>query len=117
MDVKTAFLIGALKEEIYIKIPEGLIHSQNTVCKFKKAIYGLKQAARCWFQVFEDGDSGVDRYIYIIDKGDMSENIYILLYVDDVVIATKNINTMTNLKSYLMEKFKMTDFKDTLLGL
>jgi len=82
--------------------------------------FGLKQAARCWFQVFDNVlkeigfvNSGVDRCIYIIDKGDMSENIYILLYVDDV--ETKNINTMTNLKQKCIlyePKFKISDLND-----
>ena len=50
MDVKTAFLQGDLDEEIYMKQPDGYIDKDkpNHVCKLKKSIYGLKQAARCW---------------------------------------------------------------------
>ena len=53
MDVKTVFLNGTLKEEIYMKVPEGIKNEDNKVCKLNKALYGLKQAARCWFEEFE----------------------------------------------------------------
>ncbi|CAK9834334.1 Copia protein, partial [Anthophora retusa] len=119
MDVKTAFLNGTLKEEIYMKVPEGVTSKSNQVCKLNKAIYGLKQAARCWFEVFEKSliekgfrSSSVDRCIYILDRGNISENIYVVLYVDDLVIATGNKETMINFKSYIMNKFKMTDLKE-----
>ena len=49
MDVKTAFLNGNLKEEIFMKLPDGIDNDKNLVCKLNKAIYGLKQSARCWF--------------------------------------------------------------------
>ena len=46
MDVKTAFLHGSIKEEVYVEQPEGFeIHDQEShVCRLKKALYGLKQA-------------------------------------------------------------------------
>jgi hypothetical protein len=46
MDVKTTFLNGAIKEEVYIEQPQGFeVHSKDThVCRLKKALYGLKQA-------------------------------------------------------------------------
>lgn len=46
MDVKTAFLNGVLQEELYIKVPEGLLANNNQVCKLEKAIYGQKQAPK-----------------------------------------------------------------------
>ena len=54
MDVKSAFLNGILKEEIYMKVPEGIKCKDNEVCKLNKAIYGLKQSAKCWFEIFEE---------------------------------------------------------------
>jgi len=116
MDVKTAFLNGTLKEEIYMKVPEGIICNIGNVCKLNKAIYGLKQAARCWFEVFEQAlkqcgfkNSPVDPCIYVKDQDDINKNIYVLLYVDDLVIATSNSETMNNFKQYLMTRFRMTD--------
>ena len=116
MDVKTAFLNGILKEEIYMKVPEGVKSEPNQVCKLQKALYGLKQAARCWFELFEKAlkdkgfqNSSVDRCIYILNRGNISKNIYVVLYVDDLVIATANIETMSSFKSYLANKFCMVD--------
>lgn len=124
MDVKTAFLNGILKEEIYMKVPEGITGKENHVCKLNKAIYGLKQAARCWYELFdrtlkEQGfkSSSVDPCIYVLDKGSVLRNIYIVLYVDDLVIATANAETMNNLKHYLMNRFKMIDLKEIRLFL
>lgn len=52
-DVKTAFLHGTLKEEIFIKIPKGYaVHGYNKVLKLLKSIYGLKQSPRCWLETF-----------------------------------------------------------------
>ncbi|GJR54958.1 retrovirus-related pol polyprotein from transposon TNT 1-94 [Tanacetum coccineum] len=53
MDIKTAFLNGELKEEVYISQPEGFVDQDNPshVYKFKKAFYGLKQAPRAWYDI------------------------------------------------------------------
>nr|GEZ53216.1 retrovirus-related Pol polyprotein from transposon TNT 1-94 [Tanacetum cinerariifolium] len=50
MDVKTAFLNGNLREEVYVSQPDGLVDADNPhhVYKLKKALYGLKQAPRAW---------------------------------------------------------------------
>ncbi|GKA98955.1 retrovirus-related pol polyprotein from transposon TNT 1-94 [Tanacetum coccineum] len=51
MDVKTAFLNGELKEEVYVYQPKGFVDEDNTshVYKLKKALYSLKQAPRAWY--------------------------------------------------------------------
>ncbi|GKC18713.1 retrovirus-related pol polyprotein from transposon TNT 1-94 [Tanacetum coccineum] len=51
MDVKSAFLIGKLKEEVYVKQPLGFESSEfpNYVCKLDKSLYGLKEAPRAWY--------------------------------------------------------------------
>ena len=52
MDVKTAFLHGAIKEEVYVEQPLGFeVQDWDThVCRLKKALYGLKQAPRAWYE-------------------------------------------------------------------
>ncbi|KPI92981.1 Copia protein [Papilio xuthus] len=125
MDVKTAFLNGKLQEEIYMKIPEGVTcNNSNFVCKLNKALYGLKQAARCWFETFEQSlkregfqNSSVDRCLYVLNNGDVNKNIYVVLYVDDLVISCSENERMQNFKRYLMSKFKMTDLNDIKLFL
>ena len=56
MDVKTAFLNGHIKEELYMVQPEGFIDPQdaNKVCKLQRSIYGLKQASRSWNLRFDE---------------------------------------------------------------
>nr|GEY74469.1 retrovirus-related Pol polyprotein from transposon TNT 1-94 [Tanacetum cinerariifolium] len=53
MDVKTAFLNGNLREEIYVSQPDGFVDQDNPnhVYKLKKALYGLKQASRGWYDM------------------------------------------------------------------
>ena len=50
MDVATAFLNGELKEEVYMKQPEGFVTKgqEHLVCRLRRNIYGLKQSSRCW---------------------------------------------------------------------
>lgn len=53
-DVKTAFINGDLREEIYMQIPDGLeVQDKDMVCKLRKSLYGLKQSARCWNEKFD----------------------------------------------------------------
>ena len=52
MDVKTAFLHGVIKEEVYVEQPLGFeVQNRDTqVCRLKKALYGLKQAPTAWYE-------------------------------------------------------------------
>ena len=115
MDVKTAFLNGELKEDIYMKQPEGFIEKDKDilVCKFRKSIYGLKQSARCWNtelnkQIKKMGfnQSSSDRCIYVRDLGE----VFILaIYVDDIIIAGENTGNIDDVKKRISEKFDVKD--------
>jgi hypothetical protein len=56
MDVKSAFLNGPIKEEVYVEQPPGFEDSEypNYVYKLSKALYGLKQAPRAWYECLRD---------------------------------------------------------------
>ena len=74
MDVKSAFLNGLLKEEVYIEQPNGVQISEDEtqVCKLKKALYGLKQAPRAWY-------SKLDAYLRRLNfrRGTVDNNLYV----------------------------------------
>jgi len=116
LDVKSAFLHSSLNEEIYMEVPEGIQCEGDKVCKLKKTIYGLKQAPRYWNNHLDNYLKGLgftnsksDYCIYIKNNGSFEENIYILLYVDDLLIACKNPYTLKNLKENLSKIFTLTE--------
>ena len=64
MDVKTAFLNGFIREELYMMQPEGFVDPKgaNKVCKLQRSTYGLVQASRSWNMRF---DSVIREYSFI----------------------------------------------------
>lgn len=124
MDVKTAFLNGILKEDIYMEVPNGIVSKPNQICKLNKALYGLKQASRCWYERFDHviknigfESSKVDPCLYILNKNNIDENVYIILHVDDLLLITKCIKNMQYYKNCLMKSFEMTDLQEIKLFL
>jgi len=116
MDVKTAFLNGDLEEEIYMDQPEGFVSTgkENMVCKLKKSIYGLKQASRQWYIKFNDTitsygfvENTIDRCIYMKVNGSMF--VILVLYVDDILLATNNVAMLHDEKKFLSNNFEMKD--------
>ena len=116
MDVETAFLNGNLEEEIYMDQPEGFIKpgTENLVCKLKKSLYGLKQASRAWNSVIdkflkEIGASKCagDHCIYALEHG--ASRMIIILYVDDLILATNSQELLSSTKQALSNKFSMKD--------
>ncbi|GJV18735.1 retrovirus-related pol polyprotein from transposon TNT 1-94 [Tanacetum coccineum] len=94
MDVKTAFLNGNLREEVYVSQPDGFVDPDNPnhVYKLKKALYGLKQAPRAWydmlssFLISQDFSKGlVDPTMFIRKEG--KELLLVQVYVDDIIFA------------------------------
>lgn len=118
-DVKTAFLYGDVKEDIYMKPPEGLDVPPNLVCKLNRSLYGLKQAPRCWNQKFDNLlkkfgfiNSYADRCVYL---GNVNNNkIYLLLYVDDGLLMSSSKESLQKVICELKDNFeiKQTDPKN-----
>nr|AAR87163.1 putative polyprotein [Oryza sativa Japonica Group]AAU89150.1 integrase core domain containing protein [Oryza sativa Japonica Group]ABF98081.1 retrotransposon protein, putative, Ty1-copia subclass [Oryza sativa Japonica Group] len=116
LDVKTTFLHGELEEEIYMDQPEGFIvpGKEDYVCKLKRSLYGLKQSPRQWYKRFDSfmlshgfKRSEFDSCVYI--KFVNGSPIYLLLYVDDMLIAAKSKEQITTLKKQLSSEFDMKD--------
>lgn len=114
LDVKNAFLHGELHEEIYMKIPSGFENKVDKVCKLKKALYSLKQAPRAWNETFDKFarelgfvNSTADRCLYIAHKG--KSKIFLLLYVDDIILAGTDESQVISIKIALEKKFRMKD--------
>ncbi|KAG8482658.1 hypothetical protein CXB51_023976 [Gossypium anomalum] len=117
LDVKTAFLHGELEEDIYMQQPEGFTVSEKEdyVCLLKKSLYGLKQSPRQWYKRFDSfmtshdfKRSSFDSCVYFKKNNDGSF-VYLLLYVDDMLIATKDKGEIRKVKAQLSEEFEMKD--------
>nr|GEZ56021.1 hypothetical protein [Tanacetum cinerariifolium] len=84
MDVKTAFLHGTLKEEVYVCQPEGFIDADHPshVYKLKKALYGLKQAPKAWYD--ELSMFLLHNHFF---KGTIDPTLFIRHFVDDILVV------------------------------
>ncbi|KAG8496699.1 hypothetical protein CXB51_007954 [Gossypium anomalum] len=117
LDVKTAFLHGELEGDIYMQQPEGFTVSkkEDYVCLLKKSLYGLKQSPRQWYKRFDSfmtshdfKRSSFDSCVYFKKNNDGSF-VYLLLYVDDMLIAAKDKGEIRKVKAQLSEEFEMKD--------
>nr|GEV73636.1 retrovirus-related Pol polyprotein from transposon TNT 1-94 [Tanacetum cinerariifolium] len=115
MDVKTTFLNGKLKEEVYVSQLEGFVDPDHPthVYRLKKALYGLKQASRAWYDTlsrflldnkFSKGVVDPTLFTWKIGK-------YILLvqiYVDDIIFASTDPNACDIFSNEISSKFQMS---------
>lgn len=114
LDAKTAFLNGTLDETIYMKQPPGfLVEDQETqVCLLQKSIYGLKQSARVWNQTVHETlvNAGLTRSANdgcLYTKTDERGTIYMILYVDDVLMASNSDEMLQFYEDKLREQYKI----------
>ncbi|GJT44281.1 retrotransposon protein, putative, ty1-copia subclass [Tanacetum coccineum] len=114
LNVKTSFLHGNLEEVIYMRQPPGY-EQGNKVCLLKKLLYGLKQSPRQWYRRFDEymlsngfKRSSYDSCLYYRSYAPC-ECIYLLLYVDDMLIACKSKAEIGSTKSLLKKEFYMKE--------
>ena len=120
MDVKTAFLNGRLLEDVYMTQPEGFVDPKNPnkVCKLQRSIYGLKQASRSWNLRF---DELVKEFGFIKNEDEPcvykkisgSIVLFLILYVDDILLIGNDIPALKTVKSWLGKCFSMKDMGET----
>jgi hypothetical protein len=114
IDIKTAFLHGDLEETIYMQQPPGYEEGgYGTACKLNKSLYGLKQAPRAWYIKLQQEletlgfvPSPADPSLFTLTN--KTDNIYLLVYVDDILIAGK-ASTVGYVKQELLKRFEGRD--------
>ncbi|GMG18240.1 unnamed protein product [Phytophthora fragariaefolia] len=112
-DVPTAYVKTGLTEVLYIRQPRGFEEGSRTkVWRLKKALYGLKQAGREWNVALNKFLVGYgliptreDACVYIHP----TNNLIVLVYVDDILIGYKSDTSMMNLMQALQTKYGMKD--------
>lgn len=112
MDVKTAFLYGAIEEELYMEQPTGMTDGSPRVCRLKRALYGLKQSPRVWYETLTKflrslgfTPINADFSVFI----NYETKIIIAIYVDDLLIVGANRNAIKAIKAKLNKRFEMKD--------
>lgn len=125
LDINNAFLYGDLKEDIYMSLPpgykvdwqtvEGATSDSTLVCKLKKSLYGLKQASRQWYLKFSEVLKGFGLQQSASDHSFFFKNDHtgaffgIVVYVDDILVATTDPQMTENFKIFLSQYFKFKD--------
>nr|GEZ04353.1 retrovirus-related Pol polyprotein from transposon TNT 1-94 [Tanacetum cinerariifolium] len=115
IDVKTTFLNGILKEEVYVGQPPCFVSKQYPyhVYALDKALYGLKQAPRAWYDVllqflidssFQKGS--IDTTLFIKKKG--KHIMLIQIYVDDIIFGSTNLKYCTKFSDLMVKHFEMS---------
>lgn len=115
MDVYNAFLHGKITEDVCMLLPESYNLQENSICKLKKSLYGLKGSPRIWNNKFHEvmTEQGFVRsqndyclYVRVTKLG----KILILLYVDDMLLAGTDKLGVLKIKQVLSRHFKMKVF-------
>jgi hypothetical protein len=116
MDIKIAFLNGNLEEDMYMIQPEGFVDPNNAgkICKLQKSIYGLKQLSRSWNICFDEVVKGSgfrqneeEPCVYKKESG--SAVVFLILYVDDILLIGNNIPMLQSVNTSLNNSFSMKD--------
>jgi hypothetical protein len=113
--VKSAFLNGPIKEEVYVEQPPDFEDSKypSHVYKLSKALYGFKQAPRAWYECLRDFLSTND---FKVGKADptlftktIDKDLFICqIYVDDIIFGFTNKSTCEEFSRIIIQKFKMS---------
>ena len=116
LDVKTAFLHGELKEEVYVVQPDGFVikGQEAKVYKLKKALYGLRQAPRAWNVKLnkilrELNFHRCSKEPSLYRKEERDQLLIVAVYVDDLLITGSSLQPIQDFKTEMATKFEMSD--------
>jgi hypothetical protein len=116
LDVSNAFLHGELKETVYCQQPTGFVDSEHPdhVCLLDKSLYGLRQAPRAWYQRFAAHLRSLgfittrsDTSLFVLRRA--NDTAWLLLYVDDIVLAASSTTLLHQVIQELRNAFAMKD--------
>lgn len=117
LDVSNAFLHGHLQEQVYCQQSIGFVDPDrpNAVCLLSRSLYGLRQAPRAWFTRFTDYVKSIsftqtrsDSSLFVLRAGG-DVVAYLLLYVDDMVLAASSSALLHQLVAKLQNAFAVKD--------
>ena len=116
MDVKSAFLNGDLKEEVYVHQPPGFAipGKEGKVLRLRKALYGLRQAPRAWNAKLDSTLKGMGfeqspHEAAIYRRGSGGNALLVGVYVDDLVITGTKDAEVAAFKEEMKATFQMSD--------
>jgi hypothetical protein len=116
MDVKSAFLNGDLKEEVYVCQPPGFVvlGQEHKVLRLRKALYGLRQAPRAWNEKLDAtlkriGFHQSEHEHAMYRRGDSSSVLLVGVYVDDLIITGASSEGIEAFKAEMKTLFQMSD--------
>jgi hypothetical protein len=116
LDVKNVFLHGTLTETVYCCQPTGFTDPAhpNMVCHLRKSLYGLKQTPWAWYSRFASYlttlgfiEAKLDTSLFIFRHS--SDTVYLLLYVDDIILTASSTKLLRRTISALQQEFDMKD--------
>ncbi|GJW36281.1 retrovirus-related pol polyprotein from transposon TNT 1-94 [Tanacetum coccineum] len=115
MDIKTTFLNGPLKEEVYVAQPDGFVDPDypEKVYHLRKALYGLKQASRAWYDELSNflmskvlTKGTINPTIFLIRYG---EDIFLVqIYIDNIIFGSTNPNFSKRFEKLMHSRFEMS---------
>jgi hypothetical protein len=116
MDVKSAFLNGNLKDEVYVQQPPGFAipDKEGKVLRLRKTLYGLQQAPRAWNAKLDSTPKGIDfgqspHEAAIYRRGNGGNTLLMGVYVDDLVITSTKDVEVAVFKEEMKATFQMSD--------
>ncbi|GJQ99548.1 putative ribonuclease H-like domain-containing protein [Tanacetum coccineum] len=116
MDVKSAFLYGNITEEVYVKQPPGFEDPAhpNKVYRVVKALYGLHQAPRAWYErlstfLLKHGyrRGAIDKTLFI--KRDRRDIMLVQVYVDDIIFGSTKSSMVKDFEELMQKEFDNQD--------
>jgi hypothetical protein len=115
--VKNAFLHGTLTETVYCSQPTVFVDptQSDRVCRLNKSLYELKQAPQAWYSQFATYlltlgfvEAKSDTFLFVFRRD--VDTVYLLLYVDDIVLTASSTTLLHHTISALKREFVMKDF-------